>query len=205
MKGNEELVLNLLSQGYIKSKKVRDAFLSVDRAVFVLPEYKDMAYEDTPLPILNNQTISAPHMVAMMTELLELNGREKVLEIGSGSGYQAAIISRLAKFVYTVEIDHELVEMAKANLKRCSIKNVKVIVGDGAKGYENAKPYDRVIVTCATPKIFDSWLNQLTKNGILLAPVNAGFYQKLVKVIKKDNKIYKEMHGLCSFVPLRRE
>ncbi len=199
----EELIKNLRIEGYLKTRKIIRAFIDIPREEFVTKEYKDQAYADYPLPIFNNQTVSAPHMVCLMTELLEPKNTDKVLEIGSGSGYQAAILSRLVKEVYTIEIDSQLAEFAKTNLKRIGVKNVMVIIGDGSKGYEKERPYDKVIVTCATPKIFDTWVDQLKENGIILVPVGAGFYQTLIKARKEEGRLKTENHETCAFVHMR--
>jgi protein-L-isoaspartate(D-aspartate) O-methyltransferase len=203
MRDKKELVQNLKNSGYLNSQKVVKAFMDIPREGFIPEESRNYAYADRPLLIGNGQTISAPHMVAMMTELLEPEPRDKVLEVGGGSGYQAAILSRLVKRVYSVEVDLELVSFAKANLRRVGISNVEMILGDGSRGYPKEKPYDKIIVTCATPKIFDSWTSQLKTEGILLAPVGGGFYQELIKIRKTRKGLEKRNHGGCAFVPLR--
>jgi len=199
----ERLIKGLMAQGYLKTKKVISVFEKVPREEFVLENDRDIAYVDYPLSILSGQTISAPHMVAIMTELLETGPKDKVLEIGAGSGYQAAILSKLVRKVYSIEVDPELVSFAGSNLRRAKIKNVEVIRGDGSKGYEKAKPYDKIIVTCATPEIFDSWIKQLKTDGIILAPVGGGFHQELIKLRKSKKGIEKKNYGGCAFVPLR--
>ena len=200
----ERMVVELINHGYLKTERIIKVFLEVPRHLFVRESDVNFAYADYPLPILAGQTISAPHMVAIMTELLEPRPGDKVLEIGAGSGYQAAVLSKLVKKVYSVEIEPELVSFAKSNLERAGIKNVEVIQGDGSKGYEKAKPYEKIIVTCATPEIFDSWISQLKTNGILLAPVGGGFYQELIKIRKTKKGLERKNYGGCAFVPLRR-
>jgi protein-L-isoaspartate(D-aspartate) O-methyltransferase len=205
--GNPErdiLIKNLVGQGYLKTRKVIGVFGKIPREDFVLQGDRAFAYADYPLSILAGQTISAPHMVAIMTELLEPGKKDKVLEIGAGSGYQAAILSKLVRKVYSVEVDQELVTFAKNNLEKAGIRNVEVIQGDGSKGYEKKKPYDRIIVTCATPEIFGSWVSQLKMSGILLAPVGGGFYQELIKIRKTSKGLEKKNYGGCAFVPLRK-
>ncbi|NIO22886.1 MAG: protein-L-isoaspartate(D-aspartate) O-methyltransferase [Candidatus Aenigmarchaeota archaeon] len=199
----ERLIKNLMDQGYLRTKKVISVFGKIPREEFVMESDRAFAYADYPLSILSGQTISAPHMVAIMTELLEPETKDKVLEIGAGSGYQAAILSKLVKKIYSIEVDPELVSFARSNLSKASVKNVEVIMGDGSKGYEKAKPYDKILVTCATPEIFDSWISQLKMNGILLAPVGGGFYQELMKIRKTKKGLEKKNHGGCAFVPLR--
>lgn len=204
MRDKKELVQNLKNSGYLRTQKVVKAFMEIPREGFIPKESRNYAYADQPLPIGHGQTISAPHMVAMMTELLEPEAKDRVLEVGGGSGYQAAILSRLVKKVYSIEVDPELVSFAKANLRRVGIKNIEMILGDGSEGYPKEKPYDKIIVTCATPKIFDSWINQLKTEGILLAPVGGGFYQELIKIRKTKKGLEKRNYGGCAFVPLRR-
>ncbi len=200
----ERLIKNLIAEGYLKTPKIIKVFREVPRHFFVREQDLNFAYADYPLPILAGQTISAPHMVAMMTELLEAKKSDKVLEIGAGSGYQAAILSKLVKKIYSVEVDTELVSFARANLKKAKIKNVEVMLGEGSKGYEKAKPYDKIVVTCATPEIFEEWVDQLKINGVLLAPVGGGFYQNLIKMRKTKSGLEKTNHGGCAFVPLRK-
>ncbi len=197
------LIKNLIEEGFLKTPKIIKVFKTVPREEFVLKEYKNQAYVDYPLPILEGQTISAPHMVAMMTELLKPEKNDKVLEIGAGSGYQAAILSRLVKKVYTIELEPKLAKFAKENLERVGYKNVKVIVGDGSKGYPKEAPYDKIIITCAVPEIPEKLIEQLKEGGIILAPVGSGYYQDLILGIKKDKKLKTKNYGGCAFVPLR--
>ena len=199
----EGMVIKLVRDGYLGSKRIIKVFMDIPRHLFVREEDEKFAYADYPLPIPAGQTISAPHMVAMMTGLLEPKAKDNVLEIGAGSGYQAAILSKLVKKVYSIEVDPELVSFAKQNLKRAGIKNVEVVRGDGSRGYEKAKPYDKIIVTCATPEIFGSWIKQLKTNGILLAPVGGGFYQELIRIRKTKKGLERKNYGGCAFVPLR--
>lgn len=191
----------LVSRG-IKDERVLAAMRKVPRHLFV-PEYiRHSAYEDMALPIGENQTISQPYMVAIMTELLELQGNEKVLEIGTGSGYQAAILAELAKEVYTIERFSSLAEEARRRLIELGYDNVYVIVGDGTKGLEEKSPFDRIIVTAAAPKIPEPLINQLSENGIIVAPVGERFSQILIKGKKEKGKLIEEYHTPCVFVPL---
>ena len=162
-----------------------------------------MAYEDIPLSIGWNATISQPTTVMIMTNALEVEENNKILEIGTGSGYQAAILSLLAEKgkIFTTEIIHELADFAKSNLK--DYKNIQVIETDGSRGYEKEKPYDRIIFTVAIPKIEDFILAQLKDPGILLAPVGDRYLQELIKITKKALKIKKEFLGYFQFVPLK--
>jgi protein-L-isoaspartate(D-aspartate) O-methyltransferase len=190
---------------YISEEKVRKAMLCVPRHKFV-PEYeRKEAYTDEPLEIGYGQTISAPHMVAIMCELLELFEGHKVLEIGSGSGYNAAVMGELvgkSGHVYTVERIEPLVHFARENLKETGYNNVTVILEDGSKGYSLCAPYDRITVTCAAPRIPEPLLEQLKPGGIMVIPVG-NYSQELIR-IKKDSegKIHKEKKGGVVFVPL---
>ncbi len=200
----ERMIQHLIREGYLKTEKVIAAFREVPRHLFVPKDLQPEAYADYPLPIGSGQTISAPHMVAIMTELLGPQPRDKVLEIGAGSGYQAAILSGLVKRVYTIELEKELVDAAKENLGRTGIKNAEVIHGDGSKGYAKAAPYDKIIVTCACGKVPSSLFGQLKINGILIAPVGGAWMQELKLYRKVKSGVIEESHGGCIFVPLRR-
>ncbi len=200
----EMLLSRLIGEGYLKSERVIQAFRQVPREEFVSASDRSFAYSDYPLQIGHGQTISAPHMVAIMTELLKPRSRDKVLEIGSGSGYQGAILSKLVNSVYTVEIETELAMSAKNNMERTGCKNVHVMVGDGSKGYEPGTPYDKIIVTCATPEIFQAWKEQVKEGGIILAPVGGFYHQDLILLHKTKDGFKQENHGGCIFVPLRQ-
>ena len=198
------LIENLKRYGYLRSKKVENAMLAVKREDFVPDNMRNLAYRDTPLEIGFGQTISAPHMVALMCEELELEEGLKVLEIGAGSGYHAAIISKIIGEkgkVYTVERIPELVEFAKNNLKKAGIENVEVILGDGSLGLPEHAPYDRILVTCSAPDIPQPLVEQLKEGGILLIPVGRTF-SILIKGRKRHGKLEKREICECAFVPL---
>ncbi|MEM3422150.1 MAG: protein-L-isoaspartate(D-aspartate) O-methyltransferase [Candidatus Bilamarchaeaceae archaeon] len=201
---NIEMINYLKSIGAIKSKKVEEAFRAVDRALFTQRNYNGSAYMDYPIPIIDGQTISAPSIVAIMLELLELDEGHKVLEIGSGSGYNTVLLSYLVGekgLVVSIEYLNSLYEIAKENISKFSFcKNVKLINGDGSEGYPPNAPYDRIIVTAAMPYLKNHPLvKQLKKNGILVAPVGNRYWQDLV--VYKNNE---EIHVLpVAFVPLR--
>ncbi len=168
-----------------------------------LPDPEDAdAYRDQPLPIGAGQTISQPYMVALMTENLGLCGDERVLEIGTGSGYQAAILAELSRHVISVERLPSLADRARAILADLGYHNVDVFVGDGSLGYPEAAPYDRVIVTAGAPRVADAWVEQLAEGGRLVAPVGGRWGQNLTVVTSSDGELRSETAGGCVFVPL---
>ncbi len=200
---NEDLVRELVRWGYIKSERVKNAFLSVDRAHFVPPKYKEMAYYDDPLPIGHSQTISAPSMVAIMIELLDVQDDHKVLEIGTGSGYNACLLAALSKEVYTIERVPALRDLAKKNLERCPYRDrIHVLLGDGSAGYKKEAPYHRIIVTCGAPNIPPPLIEQLMDCGKMVIPVGGTFFQELYVVEKIGEKIKKRVWGEVAFVPM---
>jgi protein-L-isoaspartate(D-aspartate) O-methyltransferase len=176
----------------------------VERHKFVPPSAVPFAYEDYPLPIGEGQTISQPYIVAFMTELLELDGDEKVLELGTGSGYQAAVLSQVAGEVYTLEIVHRLAERAKNTLEELGYKNVHVRRADGFHGWPQEAPFDTIIVTFAVPEIPPALIEQLKEGGILVAP-EGDWYQEIVILRKEKGKVRKERSIPVRFVPMLRE
>ncbi len=185
----------------VKDSRVLEALLKVERHRFVTTQYINDAYEDHPLPIGYGQTISQPYIVALMTELCELDGTEKVLEIGTGSGYQAAILSLLAKSVYTIEIVEQLGNSAAKRLADLGCKNVKVRVGDGYKGWPEETPFDVIMLTACPPELPEALFGQLREGGIMVAPVG-DFSQELVKVEKVNGRMIKETITYVRFVPM---
>ena len=192
------------SNNIITDQEVLTAFKKVERENFILKRYIKQAYEDIPLPIGFNATISQPTTVMIMTQSLEVKKGNKILEIGTGSGYQAALLSILTGEkgkVYTTELIKELADFAKQNLKE--YKNIEVINIDGSAGYKKHAPYDKIIFTVAVPKIENLILEQLKDPGIYLAPIGDEYSQELIKVTKKDFQIKKESLGYFQFVPLK--
>ncbi len=186
----------------IKDERVLHAMEKVERHLFVDEQLIGKAYKDRALPIGEEQTISQPYMVALMTELLELNGNEKVLEIGTGSGYQSAVLSMLASEVYSVERIQSLSLRAKNILEKSQCHNVHVIVSDGSVGLKEHAPYDAIIVTAGAPEISQQLIDQLTENGRLVIPVGSRQSQVLQR-IKKGAAGIEEIHSTaCIFVPL---
>jgi len=186
----------------IHDTRVLEAFRSVERHKFVPAELEEGAYADHPLPIGGGQTISQPYIVALMTQSLRLKGNEKVLEIGTGSGYQAAILARLSKEVYTVERMSVLAERTQRLLKGLGYDNVFIRVADGTKGWKEHAPYDGIIVTAAAPKLPQAYTEQLKVGGRLVIPVGSRFSQRLtIAENTKSGIITSEICG-CVFVPL---
>ncbi|RMF91018.1 MAG: protein-L-isoaspartate(D-aspartate) O-methyltransferase [Methanobacteriota archaeon] len=204
MEKKEALIERLISLGYLKSPSVIEAMRAVDRDFFLPRGMERFAYDDSPLPIGHDQTISAPHMVAIMCEKADLHAGQKVLEIGAGSGYHACVTSKITKQrVYSVERLPELAEEAKRNLARAGCDKVVVIVGDGTLGYPPEAPYDRIIVTAAAPDIPKPLVEQLKAGGKLLIPVGSRWAQDLLRITKHDDgTTTKENLGGCVFVPL---
>ena len=202
----DRLVDSLLRRGYITSTSVANAVRRVPREEFVPQRLRDEAYIDTPLPIGDGQTISAPHMVAIMAEKLEVQPGHKVLEVGAGSGYHAAVVAELVRpggRVFTVERYESLARFAEANLARAGYADtVEVIVGDGSLGLPEHAPYDRIFVACGAPDVPSPLIEQLSDGGHMLVPVGGKMYQDLIKIIKRGKKVTTENHGGCVFVPL---
>jgi protein-L-isoaspartate(D-aspartate) O-methyltransferase len=199
-----KLVDRLVLGGYLKTASVISAMRKVPREEFIPEGMRGVAYADRPLPIGYDQTISAPHMVAIMTEALLVEPNNKILEVGSGSGYQAAVLAELAVngFVYTVERVKQLVGWSSERLKACGLKNVMVLKGDGTVGLLNYSPYDRIIVTAAAPRIPKALVEQLSCEGKLLVPVGGHGYQDLMRITKRKDGLIEENLGGCVFVPL---
>ncbi|MBI4467419.1 MAG: protein-L-isoaspartate(D-aspartate) O-methyltransferase [Acidobacteria bacterium] len=186
----------------VRDPRVLEAFLEVPRHEFVLPEHIAEAYEDHPLPIGEGQTISQPYMVAVMTEALQLTGRETVLEVGTGSGYQTAILARLAGHVYTIERHGSLSVRAQERLKHLGVANVTCFIGDGSQGYPEAAPFDAILVTAAAPSVPHILVHQLADNGRLVIPVGDMDSQELVQVWKHAGAVVQRTINYCRFVPL---
>ena len=200
----KRVIEKLIREGYIKSKRVIDALLKVPREEFVPEHLKEHAYVDTPLEIGHGQTISAIHMVGMMSELLDLKPGMKVLEIGTGCGYHAAVTAEIVGeegLVVSIERIPELAERAEKTLRKLGYDNVVVIVGDGSLGYEPLAPYDRIYTTAAGPKIPEPLIEQLKDGGKLLMPIGK-YLQKLVLAEKRGDEVIVKDCGDVAFVPL---
>jgi len=189
----------------LTNSRLLEAIRQIPRHLFVKPLMEEMAYEDCPLPIGEGQTISQPYIVALMTSLLNLKGGENILEIGTGSGYQAAILGRLAKTVHTIERHKSLAQQAEAILKRINIQNVIVHVGDGSVGLPQYAPYEGIMITAAMPEVSEILLKQLTEGGRLVAPVGSLGKQILQRWERENDHFAYEDIIPVAFVPLRGE
>jgi len=199
----KELVEKYIKPSGIKDKKIIKAMLAVPRHEFVQEQYRDRAYVDASLSIGEGQTISQPSLVALMTELLGLSGEEAVLEIGTGSGYQAAILARLAKQVYTVEIIEKLALRAGDTLKKLGYDNVQVELGNGTLGLPKYAPFDAIIVAAAGSKIPKPLIAQLKEGGRIVMPVGDRYVQELKVGIKEKNRLKIKRSLPVAFVPLK--
>lgn len=191
----------LVARG-IADERVLEAMREVPRHLFVGPGMEQSAYGDHALPIGEGQTISQPYMVALMTQELRLTGRERVLEIGTGSGYQTAILSSLAEQVFSVERVRALAERARKTLEELHVSNVAIMVGDGTVGWSEFAPFDRIIVTAGAPDVPASLTGQLGDPGIMVIPVGTHGYQELKILEKRDGSTLVRGAGGCVFVPL---
>lgn len=200
-KKRQELV-NLLREEGISSKSVLKVLGKIQRHLFVPKELEEVAYENQALPIGESQTISQPFIVALMTQELELSGEERVLEIGTGSGYQTAILAELSREVFTIEIRESLLEKSKKILEFLGYKNINFKLGDGSKGWKEFASYDRIIVTASAPKVPIPLWEQLKEDGIIVIPIGSREYQNLYKITKKLDKKLIENLGSVVFVPL---
>ncbi len=200
----EEMIENQIRTRGIKNEVVLNAIRKVDRHKFVPEEIRHQAYSDRPLPIGEGQTISQPYIVALMTELLELKKGDRVLEVGTGSGYQAAILAELADHVYTIEIIGSLALSAERLLRELGYRNINVKIGDGYIGWEEFAPFDAIIVTAAPPHIPQPLLDQLKEGGRLVIPVG-DYYQELKKITKVKGKIRSQNVIPVVFVPMTGE
>jgi len=195
-----ELIKHLSTE--IKGERVLAAMRCIPRERFVPPESRHFAYEDRPLPIGYDQTISQPFIIALMTEALELTGRERVLEVGTGSGYQAAILAELARFVVTTERLPALAETAKQVLDSLGYTNIEVHLAEETLGWQRGAPYDAIMVTAGAPGVSADLLAQLTIGGRLVIPVGSRYIQELYKITRGKKKNAVQNLGGCRFVSL---
>lgn len=198
----EQMVERQIANRGISSPRVLEAFRSVPRHLFVPEHKRELAYSDGPLPIGKGQTISQPYIVAYMTEAMQLTGEERVLEIGTGSGYQAAILGELAAEVYTIERHESLAEVAARRLEEMGYENIHVVQGDGTNGLPEHAPFDAVIVTAAAPEVPRPLLDQLAEGGRLIMPVGSRGGQVLKLYRKVDGEVKTRSLSPVAFVPL---
>ncbi|MBI5417455.1 protein-L-isoaspartate(D-aspartate) O-methyltransferase [Candidatus Poribacteria bacterium] len=201
----KDMVQYQIQERNVKDEKVLEVMRKVPRHKFIPEDSRKYAYQDRPLPIGEGQTISQPYIVAFMTEALKVKSSDKVLEIGTGSGYQAAILAELVKEVYTIEIVEILGVRAEKTLESLGYKNVKVKIGDGYKGWKEYAPFDVIIVTCAPDHIPEPLIEQLMENGRMIIPVGEYYNQELVLIEKKNGKIEKKGVLPVMFVPMTGE
>jgi len=186
----------------ISNRLVLDAFYKVERHKFIPEEHRDNAYADFPIPIGSGQTISQPYIVALMTESLDLNADDKVLEIGTGSGYQAAILAQLSKEVYSIERFETLAAKTKMLFDELGYKNIGIKIGDGTLGWEEEAPFDKIIITAATPEVPPPLSGQLKERGKLILPLGEMLSQVLTLFEKRSGELYSREICPCVFVPL---
>ncbi len=201
----QEMVAQQIVARGIRDQHVLKALRKVPRHLFVPPEYRKLAYTDRPLPIGQGQTISQPYIVALMTELLDLGGHEKVLEVGTGSGYQAAVLAEICDSVYTIEIFPELGHRAAALFDSLGYHNIQVKIGNGYQGWEKQSPFDRIIVTCAPSHIPTPLQEQLVIGGRMVIPVGERHLQQLVLLKKAQDQLSKKAVIPVRFVPMLEE
>ena len=204
---NYETMRQAMVERQLKARGIRDqrvlaAFAKVPRHLFVEQGIMDRSYDDNPLPIGEGQTISQPYMVAIMTEALALTGGERVLEIGTGSGYQAAILAELCEKVFTVERVDKLARRARQVLDELKYQNIAIKIGDGTLGWQEFAPYDRIIVTAGAPGVPKAYWDQLAEGGTIAIPVGDRYTQTLELVTKRNGKEVRTDRGGCMFVPL---
>lgn len=199
----DAMVRDQLETRHICDPRVLQAMRSIPRHLFVPPDLQRHAYEDRALAIGYEQTISQPYMVASMLQWLGLKGHEKVLEIGTGGGYQAAVLGQLARQVFSLEIIPELARRSRELLQTLQVTNVQVVTGDGSGGYPAESPYDAIVVAAASPEASSRLKNQLTDGGRLVLPVNDGSECVLTVVTRNGTHFDEKRYGRCAFVPLR--
>ena len=200
----ENMVAKQLAAQWIRDARVLRAMRSVPRHEFVPEDVRERAYDDTPLPIGYGQTISQPFVVALMTERLDLDGTEKVLEIGTGSGYQAAVLAELADRVFSIEIIEALAERARGDLQRLGYRGVTVRAGDGYRGWPEEAPFDVIIVTAAPVQVPQPLVDQLAVGGRMIVPVGR-WYQRLILITRDESGVHREEGIGVRFVPMTGE
>ncbi len=200
---NERMIRDQIVARGVRDARVLDAMRAVRRELFVPPEQRAFAYEDTPLPLVRGQTISQPYIVALMTELLQLDEQDKVLEIGTGSGYQTAILAGLAGQVYSAEVEPELAATARERLARIGITNVTLGVGNGVELFRGDAPFDAILSAAAPSILPEVLLEQLVEGGRCVIPIGAADMQHLWLLERKEGEVKRTRLDPVRFVPLR--
>jgi protein-L-isoaspartate(D-aspartate) O-methyltransferase len=201
-KARDKMIRQQIMARGVYDERVLDAMQSVPRHLFVPVNSRHSAYHDGPLSIGQGQTISQPYIVALMTEVMALKEHERVLEIGTGSGYQTAILSRLAARVYTIERIPELADRARDVLCQLGYNNVQIRIGDGTLGWPEQGPYDAIVVTAASPKVPEPLTEQLAEGGRLVAPIGGSWSQSLVRIRRQGDRLQRRELATVAFVPL---
>lgn len=205
-KGMRKKLVDTIKQKGITNQRVLDAVGIIPRHLFLDSSFLEFAYEDKPFPIGSGQTISQPYTVAFQTELLDIKAGEKVLEIGTGSGYQATVLAELGAKVFTIERQKKLYQKTKSFLPTIGYRQIKCFYGDGYKGLPAFAPYDKIIITAAAPDIPEALSGQLKTGGIFIIPLGSGDVQTMLKIRKKeDGSLKQEKHGAFRFVPLLKD
>lgn len=199
----EEMIRDQIVARGVRDERVLEALRSVPRELFVPPNLRASAYDDTPLPLARGQTISQPFIVALMTELLQLRGDEKVLEIGTGSGYQTAVLARLARIIYSAEVEPELASTVEERLARLEITNVILGVGNGLELFREHAPYDAILSAAAPEEIPEALVDQLADGGRCIIPVGSADFQHLWLIERHDGHVTRKRLEAVRFVPLR--
>lgn len=198
----EEMMRWQIEARGVKNPRVLQAMRSVPRHLFVPESYAREAYQDYPLPIGNGQTISQPYIVAVMTELLSPESGDLILEIGTGSGYQAAILAACGAQVISIERIPQVADLAEENLSKAGIHNIRVLCMDGTAGYPDKAPYNGILITAAAPRLPPPLLEELAEGGRLVAPVGDHHIQELIRVVRTGDEYHTERYGGVRFVPL---
>ena len=205
MDPNERMIREQIIARGVADPQVLDAFRNTPREWFVPPQFRASAYDDTPLPLVRGQTISQPFIVALMTEMLQLRGREKVLEIGTGSGYQTAILARLARIVYSAEVEPELASSVRERLAELGIANVVLRAGNGVEVFRDDAPFDAILSAAAPEQLPEGLLEQLAEGGRCIIPVGAADLQHLWLIERRDGRLQRRRMEAVRFVPLREK
>jgi protein-L-isoaspartate(D-aspartate) O-methyltransferase len=202
---NDQMIQNQIVARGVTDPRVIDAFRQTPREWFVPPQYRASAYDDTPLPLVRGQTISQPFIVAFMTEVLQLQGHEKVLEIGTGSGYQTAILARVARMVYSAEVEPELAASVRERLTQLGITNVVLRAGNGVEVFRDEAPFDAILSAAAPEQLPEGLLEQLGEGGRCIIPVGAADWQHLWLIERRGGRLVRRRLEAVRFVPLREK